>query len=66
MGFLQDIDKGLQKLGDKIEKEDTAYIWADCPKCRAKDIRIHKMRARHGNVRCPECGTQLVVMMERD
>lgn len=66
MGFLQDIDKGLQKLGDKIEKEDTAYIRVDCPNCKAQDIKVHKMRARHGHTKCPECGAQLVVMMERD
>lgn len=66
MTFIEDIDKGLRKMATSLEQEDTAYIRADCPKCRAKDIRIHKMRARYGHVKCPECGEQLVVMMERD
>ena len=66
MGFLEDIDKGLQKIGKKIEKEDPAYIRTDCPKCGAKDIRVHKMRARHGKVRCPVCGVYFVIMMGRD
>ena len=66
MGFLEDIDKGLRKMGNKLEKEDSAYIETDCPKCGAQDIKVHKMRARHGHVRCPECGTQFVMMMERD
>lgn len=65
MGFLEDIDKGLRKMGAKIEQEDPAYIKTDCPACGAKDIKVHKMRARHGHVRCPECGTQFVMMMRR-
>lgn len=66
MGFLEDIDKGLRNIGAKIEKEDPAYIRVDCPKCGEKDIKVHKMRARHGHARCPKCGAMLVVMMERD
>lgn len=65
MGFMDDIDKGLRKIGGKIEKEDPAYIRVDCPECGAKDIKVHKMRARHGHIRCPECGADIVVMMRR-
>ena len=66
MSFIEDIDKGLRKMEDLIDREDLAYIRVDCPKCKAQDIKVHKMRARHGHTRCPECGEQLVVMMERD
>lgn len=66
MGFLEDIDKGLRKMGAKIEKEDPAYIWVDCSKCGAKDIKVHKMRARHGHARCPKCKALFVIMMGRD
>lgn len=66
MGFIEDIDKGLRKIGDKIEKEDPAYIRADCPECGEKDIMIYKMRARHGKTRCPKCRAYFVVMMGRD
>lgn len=66
MGFLEDIDRGLRKVGTKIEQDDKAYIRTDCPACGKKDIKVHKMRARHGQVRCPECGTQFVMMMKRD
>jgi len=66
MGFIEDIDKGLRRIGEKIEKEDTKYVRVDCPKCGAKDIKVHKMRARHGKTRCPMCGAYFVVMMQRD
>jgi len=66
MGFIEDIDKGLQKMGKKINQpEDKKYIRTDCPRCGKQDIKIFKMRARHGYARCPECGEQLVVMMKR-
>ena len=66
MSFIGDIDKGLRKVATSLEKEDPAYIRADCPECGEEDIKVHKMRARHGHTKCPECGAQLVVMMERD
>lgn len=66
MGFIEDIDNGLRKLEDLIDREDPAYIRVDCPRCNAQDIKVHKMRARHGHVQCPECGTELVIMMRRD
>lgn len=65
MGFMDDIDRQLQNLGKKIDNEDPAYVRTDCPKCGEKDIRIHKMRARHGHTRCPKCGTDFVVKMVR-
>lgn len=66
MGFREDIDKGLQKMGKKINQpEDKKYIRVDCPECGKKDIMIFKVKARHGHARCPECRAQLVVMMER-
>ncbi len=65
MGLLEDIDSQLQKLRKKIEeKEDPVYIRADCPRCGKKDIKIHKMRARHGHTQCPECGEHLLIMMK--
>lgn len=66
MSFIGDIDNGLRKLEDLIDREDKAYIRVDCQRCKAQDIKVHKMRARHGPVRCPECGTELVIMMRRD
>jgi len=71
MSFLEDIDKGLRKMGKKMEQEDPKciwqedpkYIWTDCPRCGAKDIKVHRMRALNGHVKCPECGASFVVMM---
>jgi len=67
MSFMDQIDSQLQKLGEKVEAEkitDKSHYAVECPKC-GKLVSVHRMRARHGFTKCPECGTDFVVSMVR-
>ncbi len=64
MSFMDDIDKGLQKMeGDEKVKSarENAFIDMTCVNC-GNEIRVHKMRAKHGSIQCPCCKVQIVMM----
>ena len=67
MSFMDQIDKQLQKLGEKVEAEkitDKSHVAIRCPNCN-KIVSVHRMRARHGFTKCPECGMDFMVKMVR-
>ena len=49
----------------EVEKlTDKSHSAVECPNCN-KLVSVHRMRARHGFTKCPECGTDFVVKMVR-
>lgn len=67
MSFIDQIDSQLRKLGEKIEVDkitDKSHVAVECPKC-GNIVSVHRMRARHGFTKCPECSTIFVAQMER-
>jgi predicted RNA-binding Zn-ribbon protein involved in translation (DUF1610 family) len=67
MSFIDQIGSQLRKLGEKIEVDkitDKSHVAVECPKC-GKIVSVHRMRARYGFTKCPECGTDFVVNMVR-
>jgi ssDNA-binding Zn-finger/Zn-ribbon topoisomerase 1 len=67
MNIIDQIESQIRKLREKIEVDkiaDRSHVAVGCPKC-GKIVSVHRMRARYGFTKCPECGTDFVVEMVR-